>query len=112
VDEYRPELAIGTTPVVQHAKERGIPGLYFTNLIAARPLMGPAGAGSLAQVINGALASRPHFDTMREFFAGVGSGYAAGIWPDQPRRPPEPRRPRARARKNGDGPPPASGEHP
>jgi chlorophyllide a reductase subunit Y len=52
IEEYAPDLAVGTTPVVQHAKERGIPGLYFTNLISARPLMGPAGPGSLAQVIN------------------------------------------------------------
>ena len=48
-------LAIGTTPVVQKGKELGIPSLYFTNLISARPLMGVAGAGSLAQVVNGAM---------------------------------------------------------
>ncbi len=53
--EYEPDLAIGTTPVVQKAKERGIPALYFTNLISARPLMGVAGAGSLAKVINAAM---------------------------------------------------------
>ena len=52
--EHRPDLAIGTTPVVQAAKEQGLPALYFTNLISARPLMGPAGAGSLAQVVNAA----------------------------------------------------------
>jgi chlorophyllide a reductase subunit Y len=61
IEEYAPELAVGTTPVVQHAKERGIPGLYFTNLISARPLMGPAGAGSLSQVINTAVAGRERF---------------------------------------------------
>jgi chlorophyllide a reductase subunit Y len=43
--EFEPDLAIGTTPVVQKAKELSIPALYFTNLISARPLMGPAGAG-------------------------------------------------------------------
>ena len=32
---------------VQAAKQATIPALYFTNLISARPLMGPAGAGSL-----------------------------------------------------------------
>ena len=84
VDEYRPDLSIGTTPVVQHAKSHAIPALYFTNLISARPLMGPAGAGSLAQVINGALANKARFDTMREFFEGVGEGYSAGIWEDTP----------------------------
>jgi hypothetical protein len=41
--EFEPDLAIGTTPVVQKAKELSIPALYFTNLISARPLMGPAG---------------------------------------------------------------------
>ena len=87
--EHQPELAIGTTPVVQAAKEQGIPGLYFTNLISARPLMGPAGAGSLAQVVNAALGSKPRFDQMRDFFAGVGTGYAAGIWEDVPRDRPE-----------------------
>jgi chlorophyllide a reductase subunit Y len=84
VDEYRPDLAIGTTPVVQHAKSNAIPGLYFTNLISARPLMGPAGAGSLAQVINGALANKARFDTMRTFFEGIGEGFSAGIWEDTP----------------------------
>ena len=89
VDEFQPDLAIGTTPVVQAAKERAIPGLYFTNLVSARPLMGVAGAGSLAQVIGGALANKARFDTMKEFFAGVGEGHAAGIWEDTPQDRPE-----------------------
>ena len=84
VNEYRPDLAIGTTPVVQHAKSNAIPALYFTNLISARPLMGPAGAGSLAQVINAALGNKARFDTMRTFFEGVGEGFSAGIWEDTP----------------------------
>ncbi|MDE2304621.1 MAG: chlorophyllide a reductase subunit Y [Gammaproteobacteria bacterium] len=78
--EFSPDLAIGTTPVVQAAKERAIPAMYFTNLISARPLMGAAGAGSLAQVIGAALANRSRFETMREFFGGVGEGHAAGVW--------------------------------
>jgi len=81
VDEFEPDLAVGTTPVVQHAKERGTPGLYFTNLISARPLMGPAGPGSLAQVINTAVAGRDRLQRMESFFAGVGEGDTAGIWP-------------------------------
>jgi chlorophyllide a reductase subunit Y len=47
--------------------------------------MGPAGAGSLAQVIQAALASRGRFEEMRSFFEGVGTGHAAGIWEDVPR---------------------------
>ncbi len=89
VDEYKPDLAIGTTPVVQHAKQHATPALYFTNLISARPLMGPAGAGSLAQVIGGALANKARFDKMHAFFEGVGEGYTAGIWEDTPKDRPE-----------------------
>jgi chlorophyllide a reductase subunit Y len=89
VDAFRPDLAIGTTPVVQHAKQHSIPALYFTNLISARPLMGPAGAGSLAQVINGALANRDRFLRMSAFFEGVGAGDTAGVWEDTPVARPE-----------------------
>ena len=61
VGEFKPDLAIGTTPVVQKAKQLAIPALYFTNLISARPLFGVAGAGSLAQVVNAALANQAPF---------------------------------------------------
>jgi chlorophyllide a reductase subunit Y len=87
--EYQPDLAIGTTPVVQKAKEISTPGLYFTNLISARPLMGPAGAGSLAQVVNAALASKGRFDEMKAFFGKTGMGHQAGIWEEVPRDRPE-----------------------
>jgi len=87
--EFEPDLAIGTTPVVQAAKERAIPALYFTNLISARPLMGVAGAGSLAQVINAAIGNKARFATMRGFFEDVGSGHAAGVWEDVPKDRPE-----------------------
>ena len=89
MQEFQPDLAIGTTPVVQKAKELGIPALYFTNLISARPLLGPAGAGSLAQVVGAALGNRARFDGMREFFEGVGAGDTAGIWEGVPRPRPE-----------------------
>jgi 3,8-divinyl chlorophyllide a/chlorophyllide a reductase subunit Y len=85
LQEFEPDLAIGTTPVVQKAKEMAIPALYFTNLISARPLMGPAGAGSLAQVVNSALANKSRFDTMKDFFEGVGRGVSAGIWEEVPK---------------------------
>jgi len=84
MQEFRPDLAIGTTPVVQKAKELTIPALYFTNLISARPLMGPAGAGSLAQVVNAALANKGRFDEMKTFFGEVGAGHNAGIWENVP----------------------------
>ncbi len=47
--------------------------------------MGAAGAGSLARVVNAALANKPRFDAMRDFFEGVGTGHAAGIWQEIPK---------------------------
>jgi chlorophyllide a reductase subunit Y len=84
MEAIKPDLAIGTTPVVQKGKELGIPSLYFTNLISARPLMGAAGAGSLAQVVNAAIANKDRMDHMREFFEGVGNGDTAGVWEGAP----------------------------
>jgi chlorophyllide a reductase subunit Y len=84
MEGFEPDLAIGTTPVVQRAKELGRPALYFTNLISARPLMGPAGAGPLAEVVAAAMAGKSRMAKMREFFNGVGSGDQAGIWSGAP----------------------------
>jgi chlorophyllide a reductase subunit Y len=89
LNEFQPDIAIGTTPVVQRAKELATPALYFTNLISARPLMGPAGAGSLAQVILAAAAGKGRFEAMKSFFADVGTGHAAGIWEEIPKDRPE-----------------------
>jgi len=80
IAEFEPQLAIGTTPVVQAAKQASIPALYFTNLISARPLMGPAGAGSLAQVVNAAIGNQARFDQMKSFFGDTGAQHASGVW--------------------------------
>ncbi|MEM8822083.1 MAG: chlorophyllide a reductase subunit Y [Pseudomonadota bacterium] len=84
VEGERPDLAVGTTPVVQKAKELGIPSLYFTNLISARPLMGPAGAGSLQQVVKAAMGNRDRMGRMKSFFDGVGHDDTAGVWEGAP----------------------------
>ncbi|MEL6575111.1 MAG: nitrogenase component 1, partial [Pseudomonadota bacterium] len=86
---FEPDLCIGTTPVVQAAKERATPALYFTNLISARPLMGPAGAGSLGEVVAGAIAGKTRMDAMRAFFEGVGTGMSAGVWEETPKERPD-----------------------
>lgn len=84
MEAFKPDLAVGTTPVVQKAKEKAIPSLYFTNLISARPLMGPAGAGSLAQVVNAAMGNKTRMEGMKAFFEGVGTGDTSGIWEGSP----------------------------
>lgn len=80
VKQYEPDLAIGTTPVVQKVKEDATPALYFTNLISARPLVGPAGPGALAQIVNSALGQKQRFAAMHAFFEGVGRGERSGVW--------------------------------
>ncbi|MEX3017322.1 chlorophyllide a reductase subunit Y [Gymnodinialimonas hymeniacidonis] len=89
MEAIQPDLAIGTTPVVQKGKELGIPSLYFTNLISARPLMGPAGAGSLGQVVNAAMGNKDRMVDMKAFFEGVGTEDTAGVWEGAPNLRPE-----------------------
>ena len=89
MEAIRPDLAVGTTPVVQKGKELGIPSLYFTNLISARPLMGVAGAGSLQQVVNAAIGNKDRMDRMKAFFEGVGHNETAGIWEGEPNLQPQ-----------------------
>jgi len=76
--DVRPDLAVGTTPLVQAAKELGIPALYFTNMVSARPLFGAAGAGSMAAIVAAQVGGANRFGRMVEFFEGVGTGTAAG----------------------------------
>ena len=87
--DVKPDLAIGTTPVVQAAKQARTPALYFTNLISARPLMGAAGAGALAQVVNAAIANRARFEAMHDFFGDTGEGDKSGVWQEPPVARPE-----------------------
>ena len=89
IHAYEPQLAIGTTPVVQRAKQLAIPSLYFTNLISARPLMGVAGVGSLVQVVRSAIGNQGRFQAMRAFFDHVGDGDNAGVWDSVPKPRPE-----------------------
>jgi 3,8-divinyl chlorophyllide a/chlorophyllide a reductase subunit Y len=85
--DIAPDLVLGTTPTVQAAKEDGVPALYFTNLISARPIFGPAGAGSLTGTLRGAMGGRGRLRRMRSFFEGVGVDHAAGYgWTDVPER--------------------------
>ncbi|MGD1926888.1 MAG: chlorophyllide a reductase subunit Y [Paracoccaceae bacterium] len=84
IEAIKPDLAVGTPPVVQKGKELGIPSLYFTNLISARPLMGPAGAGSLQEVVNAAMGNKDRMARMKSFFEDVGQGDTAGVWEGDP----------------------------
>ncbi len=66
--EVKPDLALGTTPLVQAAKEQSIPAVYFTNMVSARPLFGAAGAGALPAIVAAQTAGRERFSRMVAFF--------------------------------------------
>jgi chlorophyllide a reductase subunit Y len=86
--DVRPDLAVGTTPLVQKAKELGIPALYYTNMVSARPLFGPAGAASMAGIVAAQTRGAERFGRMVSFFEGVGTGAAAGYgWTQKPVEP-------------------------
>jgi chlorophyllide a reductase subunit Y len=88
MQEVRPDLALGTTPLVQKAKSMGIPALYFTNMVSARPLFGPAGAAALAGIVAAQTRGAERFSRMVDFFGSVGSGEGAGYgWTDVPTEP-------------------------
>ncbi|HQT77591.1 MAG: chlorophyllide a reductase subunit Y [Rhodospirillales bacterium 20-64-7] len=78
MQDARPDLAVGTTPLVQKAKALGIPALYFTNMVSARPLFGPAGAAALAAIVSAQTRGQERFARMVSFFNTVGSGETAG----------------------------------
>ncbi len=97
--EVRPDLALGTTPLVQKAKELGIPALYFTNIVSARPLFGAPGAAALAGIVAAQTSGRERFARMVSFFGSVGAGEAAGYGFDGvPQEPPGLRERMRRAR--------------
>jgi chlorophyllide a reductase subunit Y len=66
--DVQPDLALGTTPLVQAAKEQGIPAVYFTNMVSARPLFGAAGCGALPAIVAAQTAGRERFSRMVAFF--------------------------------------------
>ena len=76
-----PDLALGTTPLVQAAKEEGRPAVYFTNIVSARPLFGPAGAGALSAIVSSQAKGKQRFQKMVDFFSQSGRrGAAAKTW--------------------------------
>jgi len=89
MQEVRPDLAVGTTPLVQKAKSLGVPSLYFTNMVSARPLFGPAGAAALATIVAAQTAGRERYARMVGFFDKVGAGETAGYgFTEVPKDPP------------------------
>ena len=76
--DVRPDLALGTTPLVQRAKELAIPAIYFTNMVSARPLFGAPGIAALASIVAAQTKDAARFSRMVGFFDKVGTGERTG----------------------------------
>jgi chlorophyllide a reductase subunit Y len=66
--EHRPDLVIGTTSLDSFAKELGIPAIYYTNNISARPVFFASGAASVLGMIAGLLEKSEIYSRMKEYF--------------------------------------------
>jgi chlorophyllide a reductase subunit Y len=69
LDRYTPDLVLGTTPFSSAAKDRGIPGLYFTNQLASRPFFLSGGMAATIGLIRDTLDRGAKYREMQEFFA-------------------------------------------
>ncbi|HHE32075.1 MAG TPA: chlorophyllide a reductase subunit Y [Chlorobaculum parvum] len=68
VQEHKPDLVIGTTSLDSFAKEHGIPAIYYTNNISARPIFFASGAASVLGLISGLIEKREIYGRMKEYF--------------------------------------------
>jgi chlorophyllide a reductase subunit Y len=70
MDHWNFDLVIGTTSVTAEAKERGIPAVYYTNILSVRPLF--LSGGMIASIMMAKdLLNRKHiYDDMLAFFEG------------------------------------------
>jgi chlorophyllide a reductase subunit Y len=81
------DLVVGTTPLCAHAKELGIPAIYYTNAMATRSMMLAEGAGDILRLITATLLSKPRYDMIAKFFAdGDAPALSATSW-TAPRKP-------------------------
>jgi len=63
------DCVIGTTPLCAHAKELGIPSIYYTNAIATRSLMLAAGASEVLGLVTQTVRAKGRYNRIARFFA-------------------------------------------
>ncbi len=68
MDHWNFDLIIGTTTIAAYAKERGIPAMYYTNMISVRPLFMSGGMIASIAVAQELLNRKPMYQQMVDFF--------------------------------------------
>jgi 3,8-divinyl chlorophyllide a/chlorophyllide a reductase subunit Y len=69
MDRWTFDLVIGTTTLAAHAKELGIPSVYYTNMLSVRPLFLAGGMIASLSFVRDLLNRRPLYERMVDFFA-------------------------------------------
>lgn len=64
------DLIIGTTTLAAYAKEKGIPAVYYTNILSVRPLFLAGGMIASLTFVRDLLNRKPIYDRMLAFFEG------------------------------------------
>lgn len=64
------DLIIGTTTLAAYAKEKGIPAVYYTNILSVRPLFLTGGMIASLTFVRDLLNRKPIYDRMLAFFEG------------------------------------------
>ncbi|MEI6042953.1 MAG: nitrogenase component 1 [Chloroflexota bacterium] len=71
LDEMAPDLVVGSSNIEAVAKRRGIPAVYYTNIVAGRPILLAAGVRPLVDQMKLILSQLNTYRNMRDFFADV-----------------------------------------
>ncbi|HMQ29909.1 MAG TPA: chlorophyllide a reductase subunit Y [Chloroflexaceae bacterium] len=69
MEHWRFDLVIGTTTLAAHAKELGIPSVYYTNILSVRPLFLAGGMIASLSFVRDLLNRRPLYERMVDFFS-------------------------------------------
>ncbi|ACL23771.1 chlorophyllide a reductase subunit Y [Chloroflexus aggregans] len=71
MDHWSFDLVIGTTTLAAYAKEKGIPSVYYTNILSVRPLFLAGGMIASLSFVRDLLNRKPIYDRMLAFFEGT-----------------------------------------
>ena len=63
------DCVIGTTPLCAHAKELGIPSIYYTNAMATRSMMLAEGAADVLDLVAQTIGAKRRYERVARFFS-------------------------------------------
>ena len=73
LEDHDYDCVIGTTPLCAHAKELGIPSIYYTNAMATRSQMFAEGASDILSLVMSTYRSKDRYHKIASFFSETGT---------------------------------------